>query len=247
MLEGTPEPAEEIYEAKSFWSAMNAGFRDGEDDENDSDYDNLQYSSVRKTWDQVHSYSDQLFFGTTDQNLDLSPLHPSSIQIIRLYQIYLDNVNPLLKITHTPELQARIIEAASNPGCIGRELEALMFSIYCMAITSLVKEQCQNVFGSARDSLLTGYQFACQQALAKCEFLRTTNRDCLTALYLYLVSDAHGSANSKFAYISVSFLRCLLQIRAPCHLCSASWFALPKDSSYIPSRIIQPSACLKAR
>lgn len=105
------------------------------------------------------------------------------------------------KITHTPELQARIIEAASNPGSVGRELEALMFSIYCMAVTSLRHDQCQNLFGSAKDSLLTGYQFACQQALAKCEFLRTRDRDCLTALYLYLVSQFQARTQCCCIYL----------------------------------------------
>lgn len=196
---------EETYEAKSFWSAMNAGvslgqyrvkdlhssimlqFRDdGEDSEDDAD--NLQYTAVRKTWDQVHAYSDPMFFGSQNADLDLSPLHPSSIQIIRLFQIYLDNVNPLLKVTHMPTVQGRIIEAAANPVNIDRDLEALMFSFYCMAVTSLTDQECVNMFGSPRKDLLTGYQFACQQALAKCEFLRTSSRDCLTAMFLYLVS-----------------------------------------------------------
>ena len=183
----TPPEPEQTFEAKSFWSAMNAGFRDGDDEDSD-EYDNLQYASVRKTWDQMHPYSDQLFFGAANISLDLSPLQPSSIQIIQLFQIYQDNVNPLLKLTHTPTLQGRIIEAASNTQGIGRELEALMFAIYCMAITSLTEEQCQGMFNTTKSSLLTGFQFGCQQALAKCEFLRTINRDCLTALYLYLVS-----------------------------------------------------------
>ena len=167
---------------------MNAGFRDGDDEDSD-EHDGFQYAFVRKTWDHVHAYSDHLFFGAAgNSNLDLSPLHPGSIQIIQLFQIYLDNVNPLLKLTHTQSSQGRIIEAASNTLHIGRELEALMFAIYCMAITSMTDMQCQTMFNSTKTNLLTGYQFACQQALAKSEFLRTINRDCLTALYLYLVS-----------------------------------------------------------
>lgn len=42
-------------------------------------------------------------------------------------------------------------------------------------------------FGSPKNRLLTGYQFACRQALLKSKVLRSDNRDCLTALFLYLV------------------------------------------------------------
>jgi hypothetical protein len=100
----------------------------------------------------------------------------------------MDNVNPLLKVTHIPSLQARIIEAASNVRNINPALEALMFSIYCTAVLSLTAEDCQTTFGSSKEDLLSIYQSGCQQALWRCGFLRTSDRDSLTALYLYLVS-----------------------------------------------------------
>jgi len=108
--------------------------------------------------------------------------------IFRLWQIYLDNVNPLLKVTHTPTLQGRIIVAASNVASIKPTLAALMFSIYCVSILSLVECECRAMFGSPREHLLMRYQFGCEQALLNCGFLRSSDRGCLTALYLYLVS-----------------------------------------------------------
>jgi hypothetical protein len=102
--------------------------------------------------------------------------------------MYLDNVNPLLKITHTPSLQSRIIEATSNVANISPALEALMFSIYCMAILSIDEGDCMAIFGSSQEDLAVRFQFGCRQALVNCGFLRSTDRDCLTALYLYLVS-----------------------------------------------------------
>ncbi len=138
----------------------------------------------------VHVYgdNDHLLFGSSNTNIDLSTFHPEPFHIFRLWQIYLDNVNPLLKVTHTPSLQGLIIEAASNVTTISPNLEALMFSIYCMAILSLVAEDCQEFFGSSQEELLTKFQFGCRQALVNCSFLRSANRNCLTALYLYLVS-----------------------------------------------------------
>ena len=147
---------------------------------------------IKTEWIRAFGDNDHLLFGSPNTNVDLSTLHPEPVQIFRLWQIYLDNVNPLLKVTHTPSLQGRIIEAASNVTNISPTLEALMFSIYCMAILSLVVDDCQATFGSSKEDLLTRFQFGCQQALLNCRFLRSSDRDCLTALYFYLVSLLSG-------------------------------------------------------
>ena len=118
------------------------------------------------------------------------------VQMFRLWQVYLDNVNPLLKVTHTPSLQGLIIEAASDVSNINPALEALMFSIYCMAMLSLEVDDCQAIFGSSKEDLTTRFQFGCQQALINCGFLRSADRNCLTALYLYLVSLPESSADN---------------------------------------------------
>jgi hypothetical protein len=166
-------------------------FRDPDND-SDSSHDDLREITFKKAWDQSIENDDHLLFGSRRTTVDLSTLHPDPVQIFRLWQIYLDNVNPLLKVTHTPSLQGRIIEAASNVTNINPTLEALIFSIYCTSILSLMVEDCQTMFGSSKEDLLMRYQFGCQQALLNCGFLRSSDRDCLTALYLYLVSLASG-------------------------------------------------------
>lgn len=93
----------------------------------------------------------------------------------------------MLKVTHTPSLQGRIIEAASDLKNVSPTMEALTFGIYCMATLSLAPEDCQAHFQLSKQDLLTKFQFGCQQALLNSAFLRTEDRDCLTALFLYLV------------------------------------------------------------
>ena len=148
----------------------------------------MREAVLTKAWEQLYGSNDHLLFGSRKTNVDLSTLHPEQVQIFRLWQIYLENINPLLKVTHTPTLQARIIDAASDVTNISPTLEALMFSIYCVSILSLIEDECHTIFGSPREDLLTSYQFGCQQALQNCGVLRTNDRECLTALYLYLVS-----------------------------------------------------------
>ena len=147
---------------------------------------------VNNAWDQSANNDALLLFGSCGSTVHTSTLHPDPVHIFRLWQIYLDNVNPLFKVTHTPSLQGRIIEAASDITNINPTLEALMFGIYCSSTLSLTPKVCQTTFNSSKEDLLVNYQFGCQQALLKCGFLRSGDRDCLTALYLYLVSVANG-------------------------------------------------------
>jgi hypothetical protein len=87
-------------------------------------------------------------------------------------------------------MQARVIEAISDLKSMSPAMEALMFSIYCIAVVSVLAEDFTMLFGAVKlgqNELLSKYQFGCQQALLNSGFLRSTDRDSLTALYLYLV------------------------------------------------------------
>jgi hypothetical protein len=178
--ESPQDRSEAVSEVKSIWQAMRQGYRDPNDSFYENVFDNAQ--------DQMSISDQDMLFGSRQSAVELHTLHPEPAHLFRLWQIYLDNVNPLLKVTHTPTLQARIVEAASNLKEISPTLEALMFSIYCMAVLSLSQKECETMFKQSKGQLSTRYHFGCQQALSNCNFLRTGSRDCLTALFLYLVS-----------------------------------------------------------
>lgn len=144
------------------------------------------------SWDQSFQNDDHVILTSRKELVELNTLHPEPVHIFRLWQIYLENVNPLLMVTHHPSLQGKVIEAASNTTTLDANLEALLFAIYSAAIQSLSTHECENFFALPKDDLLTRYQFGCQQALLNCRFLRTDNRDCLTALFLLLVSPYNG-------------------------------------------------------
>lgn len=129
---------------------------------------------------------DHLLFGSS--GVDVSSLHPDPVRMFRLWQCYLECVDPLLKVTHSPTLQSRIVEAASHVDSIPPALEALMFSIYFITVMTLEPDECRATFGSSKRDLLASYRFGCQQALTNAGFLQSKDRDCLTALFLYLVS-----------------------------------------------------------
>jgi hypothetical protein len=113
--------------------------------------------------------------------------HPSTIHIFQLWQIYIDNVNPLFKLTHVPTIQQELVKATSDLSNAPKNIEALMFAIYLMAITTLDEAEVQTRFQASKDELLGRYFGAMQQALVNAQFMRSHDLITLEALFLYLV------------------------------------------------------------
>ena len=118
----------------------------------------------------------------------LASSHPTPVQIFLLWQTYLDNVNPLLKLFHAPTVQQSILDAASNLENIPQSTEALMFAIYFMSITSLRNNDCEKIMGESRPVLLARFSNATQQALLNAGLLKSSNMTILQAFVLFLVS-----------------------------------------------------------
>jgi hypothetical protein len=171
------------------------GEANDDDEDDDSDFPGylIREKAVKGAWDTLFDNSDHLFFCSRNTDVDLAALHPNHIHIFKLWQVYLENFDPLLKVTHAPSLQARIINAASDIANIDAPLQALMFSIYCVSIFILDEKDCQKLFQAPRDELLSRYQLGAKEALLNCRFLITDNRDCLTALHFYLVIRCYGA------------------------------------------------------
>ncbi|KAK7192096.1 hypothetical protein PSPO01_01668 [Paraphaeosphaeria sporulosa] len=182
----------------NIWHVMNqrsqSPSEDGKTDVDEYDVDKELHADIRLT--NVKTALSHLFEDDDDgrfnfgarSDIDPITLHPSQVDMIRIWQIYLDNVNPLLKVTHTPTLQTRIIAAAADLASATPQLQALMFGIYCVSMLTLSDDECITLFGNKCGDLLRKFQLGCRQALLRSGVLRTDDRDCLTALFLYLLS-----------------------------------------------------------
>lgn len=118
----------------------------------------------------------------------LSKLHPNPLHIFKLWQTFLENVNPLIKLLHTPTVQPQILEAMSDLPKASKELETLMFSIYCISLVSLQPGDVEKSFGESKKKLLARYRRGAQMAFKNASLLRTSSIMVLQALMLYLVS-----------------------------------------------------------
>lgn len=142
---------------------------------------------IHHAFDKMFDGQDGFPFVIGGSTSSVTNLHPSGVQIFQLWQIYLENVNPLLKVTHTPTIQGSLIEAAANPAKIAKPLEALMFSIYFIAVISMTESEVRETFQEDKNRLLSKYHHGTQQALINAGFMRSPDLVVLQAYVIYLV------------------------------------------------------------
>lgn len=130
-------------------------------------------------------------------------LHPEPRQIYRLWQQFVEAVNPLIKIVHAPTMQQQILEASWNLENISPPLAALMFSIYSLAVISLSSAQCEATYGEPRPTLITRYRVAALSALIAADFLTTKDLQLLTAFALFLLTDPDSEFTSSLTPTAV--------------------------------------------
>lgn len=114
--------------------------------------------------------------------------HPPPEGIHQLWQIFIENIDPLTKIIHVPTLQPVIEKAATNIGAAPRNFEALMFAIYSAAVMSLTGDECQQRLREPRKVLLLRYISATKAALSRANFMSTTSLVVLQALIIHLLA-----------------------------------------------------------
>ncbi|KAF3063909.1 hypothetical protein GL218_02305 [Daldinia childiae] len=121
-------------------------------------------------------------------NTDLEELHPQPAHVFRLWQIFIERVNPITKVIHVPTVQPLLVEAAASRANIPKNAEALLFSIYLMATVALTEDECLERFGYTKDVAYTRFSKGCRSALMRIGILKNYDLVVLQALVLYLFS-----------------------------------------------------------
>jgi hypothetical protein len=155
--------------------------------------------------------------------LNLEDLYPEPVHTFRLWQIFLERVNPLTKIIHVPSVQPYVVEAASNLQNIPQNVQALLFSIFTLAVISLEDAECQQILQTSKSDALRQFSDGARAALQKSQFLRIYEMPTLQALVMYLVR------------ISRSLSPCYANIRFPSCRCKVDTAATAPGSSAVSS------------
>ncbi|KAJ5748300.1 uncharacterized protein N7511_009996 [Penicillium nucicola] len=171
----------------SKWFAYYNEYRATDEMLHDSSDEENECPTVHNAFDTMFSDNSSFpFFAGSSKTGPTS--HPSSTQVFQLWQGYITNVNPLLKISHVPTLQPQIIEACTNPASIPKPMSALMFGIYLTAISSMDDKDIKNILGVDKSTAFARYRGGMEQALIEAEFMKTSDLMVLQAYFLYLIN-----------------------------------------------------------
>ena len=91
--------------------------------------------------DKMSSSHQAFILGYRSVDVDLRPLHPLPSQIPFMWQIFQENVDPIVKVLHVPTMNRLIRDVRNNLDTLTPPTEALMFSIYYAAMTSMNDEE----------------------------------------------------------------------------------------------------------
>ncbi|KAF4983675.1 hypothetical protein FZEAL_962 [Fusarium zealandicum] len=152
------------------------------------DTDEPEESSVMGSEDLSPDYNIDLLLPSDASSKSTDDLQPDPVHIFRLWQVFLDRVNPLTKIIHVPSVQPYVMEAATNMNTLPLNYQALLFSIFTIAAVSLTEIESVQMLGCSREEALRRYTVGTKVALTRFNFLKNYDMVALQALLLYLVS-----------------------------------------------------------
>ncbi|KAL6718136.1 hypothetical protein ACLMJK_004223 [Lecanora helva] len=150
------------------------------------------------------SQTSTLFGSSILQTSELRQLHPNPNHISALCDIYVENVDPMAKVLHMPSFRSLVAHASSNIHDVpsNNYVEALLFSMYYSAVTSLTDDECMQQFQDSRHRLLARYKTGTETALANANMLSIAETGTLQALVIYL-SSARTNDDTLYIWILV--------------------------------------------
>lgn len=122
---------------------------------------------------------------------NLTSLHLSFEILPKLKEIYVDRVDPLIKVLHLPTFWAALSNGLRHPQNLSKSFEAVVFAFYLATISALREDECQTFFGAQKSILYSRYRVATRQALVNAGFLSTSSLMTLRAYAVYIVSRSY--------------------------------------------------------
>ncbi|RSM18131.1 hypothetical protein CDV31_003053 [Fusarium ambrosium] len=185
------------YVASGFWSRISdeldglkmdtQGLPGDEDESSDDDFPTTAPSTreLERAPSERHAF---LFrHNLTGAAPDIADLRPLPSQVPFLLDIFSENVNIVARIVHMPTIRKMIRETRSSGTSLSPVNEALMFSIYYAAVTSMEEDDVTTNFGSAKAELNLKFRLGLEHALAKADFLNDPNIVLVQAFAIFLM------------------------------------------------------------
>jgi hypothetical protein len=176
------------YLENGIWTSLQSEFRNTKeilDDSSDEEAGEIRGSVLPSHFTPNGT---EILFGSSTSQTALRSLHPEPVQIFKLWQSYLENINPLVKLFHAPTVQQLISDASGDLNELPRNLEALLFGIYCIALESMADGECMSTLGISKSVARQRFRGGAQCALVNASLMKSSDMMVLQAFVLFVVS-----------------------------------------------------------
>lgn len=112
--------------------------------------------------------------------------HPTPRRIFEYWHLYVARVDPLLKIIHVPSFSKTFFSVIDDLQSISPVMEALLFSIYHISVSTCTGKEARTRFGEERIALMKRYGRIIESTLA--DNYGMPKIESLQALVMYIVS-----------------------------------------------------------
>ncbi|PYH43297.1 putative C6 transcription factor [Aspergillus saccharolyticus JOP 1030-1] len=197
------------YVSNRFWASLGDEIEELQDILDPSASEHEDYPSPESSSTNSVNH-DGFLFGFYSLSHSLQSFLPPPSKIPVLWNLYYENVAPLVPIVHKPTAKHVFTIAAQDPSSLDKNQEALFLAMCLVAVISLSHDQCLLQLEEDRDAAVKRYRFAVEQALAKANFLNTQNLMLLQAAVIFLIG-IRREDDTKFVWSMTALVLRLAQ------------------------------------
>ena len=114
--------------------------------------------------------------------------HPTRACAIQLWQAFINNVDPIIKVFHIPTVQSLVYTSINNPSDDNADGNTILFSIYFAATASLSEVNVLSLLAQDKNTALNNFKRGLEHSLAVSDLLDTPTSLSMQAMTLYVVS-----------------------------------------------------------
>ncbi|KAF5972155.1 hypothetical protein FBULB1_8877 [Fusarium bulbicola] len=111
--------------------------------------------------------------------------HPQRRVAIRLWKVFVDGVDPHVKVLHIPTTETTLYTVIGDPTKASNENLALCFAIYFAAVTATSPNEALDITGEDKKQALLRYRMCLEQSMAQSDFLENPTITSLQATAIY--------------------------------------------------------------
>ncbi|CAG9972474.1 unnamed protein product [Clonostachys byssicola] len=177
-----------LYVGNKFWSIFNNEVKSVRQAFEDEDYQQQPQQEVAVS---VKDVSHTPLFCRMKGRPPEDISQPLPSQVPYIWQVFVENVDPMIKILHVPTMDKTIRQSKGRFEPPGSGMRALMFAISLAAIASLSDAEVQENFHECKDDMVSYLLQGTEESLASAGVLDTTSITVAQAFLLYLDVAGH--------------------------------------------------------